>query len=664
MIAPRRPGAARLMLCLLIVGGWLVPAPSADAAEVVHPVASVVVGDSYASGEGLPGVDPGEAECQRALGRASGNGTPSKAWGVSVIESMEQAGIPQQSTWFAACTSAATNNYKSTPQDTRFLGLFGVHRDKTQYDEATAGTGVSTFDVLLSSFGGNDLHFADVLMDCIGIDDAAVTAASGAVHGGWGGAIEGAAQGLLTGHCHPGLEHELRTNIDKVLIPNLQQLYDQYADTTNPGALIVVAGYPQFVAATKNWALINKLTGRCQGIAKGDADMLRGVAGRLNQAIGHEVDLARDRHPDRTWVFADVAAHFATHELCSNDGDQWINGLTTGLSHGDFRYQRSFHPTQTGHDKYAQLITNKDEVRKWTPMAGSVRSMDFRNAVLPANACFDGSGDWGGHGPITLTDGTGDSIGPDGDFGGVSVVSSAVAGFADFDSDGTEDVLLAVDCSGTPIDLCCAGRASIMKVALPLSVGAGGLAIIGRPIYGGVSGHDGARNIDELRLSGNDIVTDEFVIYPEQYTAAELGHPPDAPVRVTHRLHGGAWNVTQIEILRPDGTSMADSGVVTDDLPSFLNQFLAAWWSGDMATARRYATDDAIAALGSPDGWDHYQLDWVQEYCEMGSSGAGGCNVSLISANGTGFDYEMLYRETSRDGATLIYETDAVGGGE
>lgn len=186
------------------------------AQEGQEPVVGVVFGDSYASGEGLPGIDPGEAECQRALGRKATNGEISKAWGVTVLEN-----LPVQTSWFAACTGARSEHFMDTPQDTRLLGLLGVNRDKTQYNEAVDGTATDRFDVALASFGGNDLGFIKVIMDCIGIDDAVAGGIQGARAGGWAGGAAGATIGGLTGRCRPGLDSDLRERIDKVVKDNL-----------------------------------------------------------------------------------------------------------------------------------------------------------------------------------------------------------------------------------------------------------------------------------------------------------------------------------------------------------------------------------------------------------------------------------------------------------
>jgi hypothetical protein len=341
----------RAVLALIVVAIPAVGTRPVNAADN-RPVTAVVFGDSFASGEGLPGVDPGESECQRALGRNSNHGSPSTAWGVSVLNRLS---IP--TAWFSACTGAVSDNFTGSPQDTSLFGLNSVRRDKTQLAEAIDGTGSRTFDVVLASFGGNDLGFDKAILDCIGLDEVAVGAAAGGSFGGWQGTLAGAAAGGLAGRCRPGMDGDVRAKVDSVLVPNLRKLYDGFAGATNPGGLVVVAGYPQlFEDPDGSWAEVNAVTRRCQGVRMDDARMLRGLTARVNQAIGAEVKAAGERHPDRTWVFADVSFTFTGHGLCSDHGDQWINGLTSGLIGGDFRLARSFHPTQEGHNAYADFI--------------------------------------------------------------------------------------------------------------------------------------------------------------------------------------------------------------------------------------------------------------------------------------------------------------------
>jgi hypothetical protein len=50
------------------------------------------------------------------------------------------------------------------------------------------------------------------------------------------------------------------------------------------------------------------------------------------------------------------------------------------------------------------------------------------------------------------------------------------------------------------------------------------------------------RNINSAMLKGTTVVTSEYVVYAENYTAEQLGgHNPAMPVSVRYNLRGGQW---------------------------------------------------------------------------------------------------------------------------
>jgi Ca-activated chloride channel family protein len=54
------------------------------------------------------------------------------------------------------------------------------------------------------------------------------------------------------------------------------------------------------------------------------------------------------------------------------------------------------------------------------------------------------------------------------------------------------------------------------------------------------------RRIDQVRVDGPAIITDEKLIYPERGgSTADLGSSPDATVEVTHRFADGRWTSTE-----------------------------------------------------------------------------------------------------------------------
>jgi len=313
-----------------------VPPAQADPA-----IAVAVFGDSYSSGEGLQLVDPGEPQCQRALGGAG----QSTAWGVQVAR--RWGAEPK---WFAACTGAVSTNFNDTPQA-------GAGRTKTQLAEALAGSGLEAFDALTASFGGNDIDFDAKIYDCLGLESLPVAAAAGAgvAAGGWlvappvaGGYVAGA-----FARCSDDTDAAMRARIEEAR-GGLSGLYKQMARAVRPGGTIAIAGYPQILETVGDWPRINKALRRCQGIHIEDADKLNGINARLNQVIAEQVKQASQEDGGaHRWKFVDVTTGgFGPHHgLCGTEA-AFLNGVTLVP-----RRERSFHPNQAGHDAYAQAVT-------------------------------------------------------------------------------------------------------------------------------------------------------------------------------------------------------------------------------------------------------------------------------------------------------------------
>jgi hypothetical protein len=138
----------------------------------------------------------------------------------------------------------------------------------------------------------------------------------------------------------------------------------------------------------------------------------------------------------------------------------------------------------------------------------------------------------------------------DGSFGGASITDAKVIGYADLNGDAILDAVLGITCFGSPIDMCCAGRASILTYALPVTPSpTGSVEVLGSPIEGGPE-----RKISTIRMSGRRVVTHECVIYPETLTKAELGYPPDAEVVSTYTWHEAQWSRSD-EVRAPEGCS-------------------------------------------------------------------------------------------------------------
>jgi lysophospholipase L1-like esterase len=327
----------RILLYALIIFTGLVAVanPNTGHAAAKRPILRVLVaGDSYSSGEGLENNTIGEKECQRGIGRvgADKKKSASLAWGQQVMEAMSNGELGQwdlPETWFAACTGAVSENFAVTPQPKK--------RTKTQLGEAKSGIGDKPFDAVMFTFGGNDIGFSDIIADCIGYEVD------------WTVVFEGCATTI----------DDLQARIDKELKLRATGLYQQVLDVTAPGALIVVAGYPQVLAPSTDWPIYAQVS-RCHGLLPEDVPTLREVGNRLNETLKTLVAEQQKRDPKRTWLFADVRSEFNGHELCGK-GEDWVNGIS-------WPKERSFHPKQLGHNAYARIVKQSIRDSGWKPV--------------------------------------------------------------------------------------------------------------------------------------------------------------------------------------------------------------------------------------------------------------------------------------------------------
>ena len=177
----------------------------------------------------------------------------------------------------------------------------------------------------------------------------------------------------------------------------------------------------------------------------------------------------------------------------------------------------------------------------------TVRSMTF-----PAGACGGSSFGWHNTVPITLKDGDGEARDSSGEFAGASITDPRLVGWLDANGDGTEDAVVAFTCFGSPFDMCCAGRTSMMEFvgvfdfSTPASANPIGATIMPgtSPVRGRTYGE--SRGIDQVRVDGSTVITEEKLVYPDTSGAtADLGYSPYATIEVTHRFTDGEWVATE-----------------------------------------------------------------------------------------------------------------------
>jgi hypothetical protein len=332
--------AARAIVAALLFTSWVAivgPAPVAGASN--EQPTWWALGDSYSSGEGIPGTDaggfgkdPDGRTCERANGSTTdnkGRAMPSaaKAWPLVAYEDLYGVQAREQNLTLVACTGATTDAFR------------------WQVAQAREWSKIDRPDVISFSFGGNDLGFAGVLGNCIDVPFAPLDRVN-----------------LLLGCDHS--DKELRQRVEDKMGADrgaIAGALDEAAKTVAPGGHVFVLGYPHLTEESGRWPAVNKVLGKCQRITRRDAGMLRGVNGLVNQRLSQAVEAAGRRHGGVHFHWLDLPSVYETqagrHSLCSSTGNQWLNGFTVSGTSGDFRTSRSYHPNQNGHDATGHALS-------------------------------------------------------------------------------------------------------------------------------------------------------------------------------------------------------------------------------------------------------------------------------------------------------------------
>ncbi len=317
------------------------------------PVSWQSAGDSYSSGEGVFGNVGDCAQSDRAYGPLTADALRSRGWDIS-------------SETFTACTGHLVEDYFDERPD--------ADGKASLWEWGRQQGGPDRVDVITMSFGGNDIGFADQIVDCLPVPDS------------WVGYIPIPPTLLSNFTGCDTSQREMEARIDALLDPpklgcassrrtgNIDfecdldigerrgSIIDFYYDIvtqrlTADGQLYVV-GYPRIFAPVDQWPGWVKVS--CQGVLRGDTEKLGRIAdhfnaklieavGRANQALGTD----RVHFVDRLSLYADGA-----HELCGT-GVDWLNGVAFDRGDGsDRRKETSFHPNAAGHEAVATRLAD------------------------------------------------------------------------------------------------------------------------------------------------------------------------------------------------------------------------------------------------------------------------------------------------------------------
>ena len=224
--------------------------------------------------------------------------------------------------------------------------------DTTQYDDIDDDREWSVYhdevDILVVTFGGNDIGFSDVLKGC---------------------ALVGC---LVT-------EDELRNRIQE-LGETMAGFYTRLVrDRLSERGRLYVVGYPSLVAPVSEWPFASFIVG-CDRLSRRDGAMLARMARELDDALKQAVEDANSQVAGTRVHYLDTLRLYRTGELNGNDYDgeahgkhelcgtrpendelrathQWMNGLVTkGL--WVTLFSQSFHPNEHGHSATAEALAD------------------------------------------------------------------------------------------------------------------------------------------------------------------------------------------------------------------------------------------------------------------------------------------------------------------
>jgi len=137
--------------------------------------------------------------------------------------------------------------------------------------------------------------------------------------------------------------------------------------------------------------------------------------------------------------------------------------------------------------------------------------------LIPAGACGNGTEiGWNQRHPVQLSEGTGEYY--DNSGAGAGILSTTLVGAVDLNEDGARDAVLVLECTGTPVVDCCAGRTSILNAVVALELGGRYPRLLAEPLFATYvedPDEDGAREIVEAALSGTKVLVNVALVYPE-----------------------------------------------------------------------------------------------------------------------------------------------------
>ena len=252
--------AVRLATVVFVVA--LLAAPAALAADRY-----VALGDSFSSGVGT-GSYTLSSSCKRSV------------YAYPYLVSQQR---PNTALTFVACSGATTSDVMAS-----------------QIQAVTPDTAIVTVTI-----GGNDIHFADLIVQCTLSD------------------------------CSAALD-STRASLATTLNPRLDTVYTAIRSQAPFGAKVVVLGYPREFTSSGCFGTL--------GISSTERSKANQLAEALDGVIA-----ARATDPRFAFAYQSALAPFQTHAVCTSS--PWLNGLNL------FNTTESYHPNRNGQSQgYTPLV--------------------------------------------------------------------------------------------------------------------------------------------------------------------------------------------------------------------------------------------------------------------------------------------------------------------
>ena len=299
------------------------------------PLTWLASGDSFSSGEGIQ--------------RTSGDCAQSPdAYGPRAARLLREVrGYEVDPVALTACTGAVAGDFFNQPNKS--------HPTQTVWAGQLRAGG--RFDVVTTSFGGNDVDFGAVVKGCLDLWSwGELVADKGDT--GCNATPEGLSKRISRLIKGAGSAKNSAPFGQNSTPATLAQFYTQIAQAhLNPGGTLVVVGYPRLIAPSDQWPSWRH--GMCGQITAADADMLGDAAQELDQAIAGAATEANDTvaegltitYVSRFDLFDDEGE---SRSLCARGGTSWMNGVASIAYAG--RVESPFHPNRLGHLATAEVV--------------------------------------------------------------------------------------------------------------------------------------------------------------------------------------------------------------------------------------------------------------------------------------------------------------------